>query len=132
MAPVNTLNFNSPLSCDQIYQLAGLPADTHHFGGPFSISNLNSAHPLLDETSGVYLIWYEKTGECIYVGEVSRRPAKRRLLEHWKDADNPHLRDWVRSGYALNFCFAPCHKGKEKFYEQKIIDLLDPEANIRK
>ena len=132
MALINSHHFKGPLNCKQVYRLAGLPDDTNHFGGAFNVLSLNSAHPLLDETSGVYLIWYEKTGECIYVGEVSKQPAKRRLLQHWKKAGNPHLRDWIVSGYPLNFCFAPCRKGKEKFYERKIMDLLDPEANLRR
>lgn len=104
-----------------------------HFKGPFNITSFHSAHPLLDETSGVYVIWYEKTEGYIYVGEVSRQPAKKRLMQHWTKSHNRVLRDWVQSfGHSLNFCFMPCLPGREKHYEQKLIDLLDPEANIRR
>lgn len=131
MALVNAHHFKD---CRQVYREAGLPSDTGPFVGPFSTLSLDRGDPLLDKTSGVYLIWryrHDQARECIYVGEVSRQPAHRRLRQHWDKADNPHLRDWILN-HALHFCFAPCSKGKEKFYEKKLMDLLDPKANIRR
>ena len=104
-----------------------------HFKGPLSMVSLQDDDPMLDENSGVYVIWYRGAGDWIsvaYVGEVSRQPVKKRLEQHLANCHNPELRDLIAAhGQALQFCFIPCRKGREKYYERKLINLLSPETN---
>ena len=104
-----------------------------HFKGYVNMVGLQDDDPMLEEQSGVYVIFYRGAGSWVsiaYVGEVSRQPVKKRLEQHLANCHNPDLRALIAARrQTLEFCFIPCKKGREKYFERKLINLLSPETN---
>ena len=103
-----------------------------HFKSTLNFAKINRTSSLLEETSGVYVITFKKRNRCIYVGEVSKQTVQRRLLQHMAKSHNKVLNDWIKAfPNGLDVCFVSCIEGKEKYYEDKLKNLLKPEANIK-
>ena len=81
------------------------------------------------DAKGVYGFWYSKTGRCLYIG-MTDRSIRTRLTEHWKDCDNPVLKDWLDGFPGLvEICYLQL-TGNAGRMEQKLIRKWHPEANV--
>lgn len=84
-----------------------------------------------DRIMGVYGFWYQKTGECLYVGRSLS--IKRRLRQHRNNCTNPILRTWLEGApESVEICILEVKGGKMRInkVERRLIKKWRPEANV--
>ena len=103
------------------------------FEGVLTLYELDKDDRRLDDTCGVYIIWYPGSGASrtiAYIGQVAEQPVRERLKKHLTNCHNDVLRDIIKAqGKRLRICFKPCPKDKVDSYEKQLIKEHDPEAN---
>ena len=81
---------------------------------------------------GVYALWFQLTGRCIYVGQASEQTIKTRLRQHWRYSHNETLRLWMDAyGDHMEVCYAPVARNRIRTIERRLIRLWRPEANVQ-
>lgn len=65
----------------------------------FTRANIDS---IPNSVFGIYALWYRD--RCIYVGQATKQPVGKRLMQHWYGSHNSRLAGWIRAkGNKLNF-----------------------------
>lgn len=64
-----------------------------------------------ENACGIYGLWFGR--RCIYIGKAKSQPIKARLRQHWTEARNQGLADWISA------------KGPELIVAYEVIDEPD-------
>ena len=93
----------------------------------FKLVNIESTIP---EEPGVYAFWFRNN--CIYVGKTEQQTLKKRILDHWRDPQNPGLRLWLKAQRnKIDISFRVINNISQiKVYEKYYINYFQPRTNI--